>query len=126
MPNERIARMRPLVTVRALLSLERVVRLGLVRRHQFADRVLSLRGSPGLASLSSVKLAALLGLYVGWLATSGLTAVVLVLYAMLVGFLVGSVVGIVLFAFRGRPPYPFGPFLIGGAIVVIAFSTQLL
>jgi leader peptidase (prepilin peptidase)/N-methyltransferase len=74
-----------------------------------------------------VKLAALLGLYIGWLAPSSLTAVVLVLYAMLAGFLVGSMAGIVLFAFRGRSRhYPFGPFLIGGALVVIAFSTQLL
>jgi leader peptidase (prepilin peptidase) / N-methyltransferase len=74
-----------------------------------------------------VKLAALLGLFVGWLATSWLTAVVLVLYCMLVGFLVGSAAGLVLFAFQGRSRhYPFGPFLIGGALVVIAFSTQLL
>jgi leader peptidase (prepilin peptidase)/N-methyltransferase len=74
-----------------------------------------------------VKLAALLGLHVGWLATSAVTAVVLVLYAMIVGFLVGSGAGIVLFAFRGNSRhYPFGPFLIGGTLVVIAFSTQLL
>jgi leader peptidase (prepilin peptidase)/N-methyltransferase len=74
-----------------------------------------------------VKLAGLLGLTVGWLAPTGLTAVVLVLYAMLIGVVVGSFAGIVLFSFRGRSRhYPFGPFLIGGAIVVIGFSTQLL
>jgi leader peptidase (prepilin peptidase) / N-methyltransferase len=74
-----------------------------------------------------VKLAALLGLYVGWLAPSGLTVVVLVLYAMLAGFVVGSLAGMVLLAVRGRSHhYPFGPFLIGGAMVVMAFSAQLL
>jgi leader peptidase (prepilin peptidase)/N-methyltransferase len=74
-----------------------------------------------------VKLAALLGLHVGWLAPSGITAVALVLYAMIAGFLVGSAAGIVLFAIHGRSRhYPFGPFLIGGALAVIFFSAQLL
>jgi leader peptidase (prepilin peptidase) / N-methyltransferase len=83
--------------------------------------------SPRGMGFGDVKLAALLGLHIGWLATSGVTAVVLVLYAMLAGFLVGSAVGIVLFAFRGKSKhYPFGPFLIGGAIAVIAFSADLL
>jgi len=73
-----------------------------------------------------VKLAALLGLYVGWLATNGTTAASLVLYAMIVGFLGGSLVGIVLFSFRRKSKhYPFGPFLIGGAVMVIAFTPQL-
>jgi leader peptidase (prepilin peptidase)/N-methyltransferase len=74
-----------------------------------------------------VKLAASLGLHVGWLAPSGIAAVALVLYAMIAGFLVGSAAGVVLFAIHGRSRhYPFGPFLIGGALVVIFFSTQLL
>jgi leader peptidase (prepilin peptidase)/N-methyltransferase len=74
-----------------------------------------------------VKLAALLGLHVGWLAPDGLTSVALVLYAMIAGFLVGSAAGIVLFAVHGRSRhYPFGPFLIGGALVVIFFSAALL
>jgi leader peptidase (prepilin peptidase)/N-methyltransferase len=74
-----------------------------------------------------VKLAALMGLYVGWLGTSLASAVSLVLYAMLVGFLGGSAVGMALFAFRRKSrPYPFGPFLVAGTIVVIAFSTFLL
>jgi leader peptidase (prepilin peptidase)/N-methyltransferase len=83
---------------------------------------------PSGMGFGDVKLAALLGLYVGWVATSGLTAVVLVLYAMLLGFVVGSAVGVVLFALHGRRSrhYPFGPFLIGGAVVVVTFSTELL
>ena len=74
-----------------------------------------------------VKLAAVMGLYVGWAAPTGLTAITLVLYAMLAGFLVGSAVGIALFAFRGKSRhYPFGPFLVAGAIAVILLSQQLL
>jgi leader peptidase (prepilin peptidase) / N-methyltransferase len=83
---------------------------------------------PAGMGFGDVKLSALLGLYVGWLATSGLSAVVLVLDAMVAGFVAGSAVGVVLFAFNGRRSrhYPFGPFLIGGAVLVIAFSPQLL
>jgi leader peptidase (prepilin peptidase) / N-methyltransferase len=73
-----------------------------------------------------VKLAALMGMYVGWLGTSLASAVSLVLYAMLVGFLGGSAVGMALFVVRRKSrQYPFGPFLVAGAIVVIAFSTFL-
>ena len=73
-----------------------------------------------------VKLSALMGLFIGWAATSGLTALALVMYAMFVGFLVGSLAGVALFALRGRSKhYPFGPFLVGGAIVAIVFAPQL-
>ena len=57
-----------------------------------------------------VKLAALMGLYVGWLGTTTLDAVVLVLWAMLIGFVAGSVIGVVLLVARRRNrPFPFGP-----------------
>ncbi len=73
-----------------------------------------------------VKLAAVMGLYVGWLGTSVLQAVQLTLYAMLIGFLVGSLAGMVAFAFRGKSrAIPFGPFLALGTIVTIVFSTSL-
>jgi leader peptidase (prepilin peptidase)/N-methyltransferase len=73
-----------------------------------------------------VKLAAVMGLYVGWLAPSVLGAVSLTLYAMIIGFLVGSLVGVVVFAFRRKSrPIPFGPFLALGTIVTILFSQQL-
>lgn len=74
-----------------------------------------------------VKLAALMGLFVGWTAPTGLNAVNLVLYAMLLGFVVGSAAGVVLFAFRGKSRhYPFGPFLVAGAVLIIMVSQQLL
>jgi leader peptidase (prepilin peptidase)/N-methyltransferase len=82
-------------------------------------------GNRGMG-FGDVKLAALLGLFLGWVAPSGHNAVVYVMYAALAGFVVGAGVGIVLVAVRGRSrSYPMGPFLIGGALLVVAFSTQL-
>lgn len=73
-----------------------------------------------------VKLAAVMGLYVGWLAPSVIGAVSLTLYAMMVGFLIGSFAGIAVFAFRRKSkPIPFGPFLALGTVIVIIFSNQL-
>ncbi len=73
-----------------------------------------------------VKLSALLGLYLGWIAASGVSAVRIVLYAMVVGFVGGSILGVILFSFRRKSrAYPFGPFLVAGAVVVILASSQL-
>ena len=73
-----------------------------------------------------VKLAAVMGMYVGWLASSVRGAVTLTLYAMMIGFLVGSLAGLVVFAFRRRSrAIPFGPFLAFGTVVVIIFSERL-
>lgn len=73
-----------------------------------------------------VKLAALMGLYVGWLAAGYGAAVVLVLWAMLIGFVAGSVAGVVLLVVRrASRPIPFGPFLAAGAIVTVLASTAL-
>ena len=59
-----------------------------------------------------VKLAAVMGLYVGWLGTTFTEALVLVLWAMLIGFATGSVYGFgVLIRRRRNRPFPFGPFL---------------
>jgi leader peptidase (prepilin peptidase)/N-methyltransferase len=119
----------PLVTVASVLAGgPETIRYALIGgAFYFGFLFLAHLVSPRGMGFGDVKLAALLGLTVGWLAISGVTAVVLVLYAMLVGFLGGSAVGIVLFAVRGRSKhYPFGPFLIGGTIVVIAFSGQLI
>lgn len=119
----------PVVTVASVLDggPERI-RYALVGAgFYFAFLLVAHLAFPRGMGFGDVKLAALLGLHVGWLATSGVAAVMLVLYAMLLGFLLGSAVGVVLFAFRGGSRhYPFGPFLIGSAIVVISFSTQLL
>jgi leader peptidase (prepilin peptidase)/N-methyltransferase len=73
-----------------------------------------------------VKLAALMGLYVGWLGESYGQAVALVLWAMLIGFVGGSIVGVVLLAMRRRSaPIPFGPFLALGTVVAVLASEGL-
>jgi leader peptidase (prepilin peptidase)/N-methyltransferase len=73
-----------------------------------------------------VKLAAVMGLYVGWLGGSVVSAIQLTLYAMMIGFLVGSLAGMVVFAFRRKSrAIPFGPFLAFGTVVTIIFSNQL-
>jgi leader peptidase (prepilin peptidase)/N-methyltransferase len=82
---------------------------------------------PAGMGFGDVKLSAVMGLYVGWVTIDGLGAVTATLYAMIIGFVVGSAAGIVVFAFRrGSKPYPFGPFLLFGATVVIFASPQLL
>jgi leader peptidase (prepilin peptidase)/N-methyltransferase len=74
-----------------------------------------------------VKLAAVMGLYVGWLGESDAQAVALVLWAMLIGFVSGSIVGVVLLAMRRRSaPIPFGPFLALGTVVAVLVSDGLI
>jgi leader peptidase (prepilin peptidase) / N-methyltransferase len=73
-----------------------------------------------------VKLAAVMGLYVGWLGTSYTAAVGLVLWAMLIGFVAGSIIGMILLAIRRRSKQiPFGPFLALGAVVAVLLSSGL-
>ena len=73
-----------------------------------------------------VKLAAVMGLYLGWLAPDYLTTFRLVLWAMLVGFVIGSIAGVALWAVRGRnAAIPFGPFLAFGSLVVVLTSANI-
>ena len=73
-----------------------------------------------------VKLAAVMGLYVGWLGTTYAAAFGLVLWAMLIGFVAGSIIGMVLLAIRRRSKQiPFGPFLALGAVVAVLLSSGL-
>lgn len=73
-----------------------------------------------------VKLAAVMGLYVGWLGSSVVQAIALVLWAMLIGFVLGSIIGIVMFAINRRSkPIPFGPFLATGTLAVVLLGTGL-
>ncbi|WNV77217.1 A24 family peptidase [Geodermatophilus sp. DSM 44513] len=73
--------------------------------------------SPGGLGMGDVKLAAVLGLYLGWL---GWTAVLL---GALAGFVVQAAVALVLLATRRiglRGELPFGPAMLTGAALVIA------
>ncbi|GIU83619.1 MAG: hypothetical protein KatS3mg008_0394 [Acidimicrobiales bacterium] len=74
-----------------------------------------------------VKLSALLGVHVGWAAADVVSALVGVFYSMLVGFLVGSVGGVVVMVARRRnAEYPFGPFLALGCLVVLLIGVDSL
>ena len=82
--------------------------------------------SPRGMGFGDVKLAALMGLYVGWLGTSFTEALALVLWAMLIGFVAGSVIGVVLLVARRRNrPFPFGPFLALGTAGAVLLSRGL-
>jgi len=72
--------------------------------------------NPRGMGFGDVRLAALLGLYLGW---QGLWYVAL---GMFLAFVIGSVVGIGLIAFRGKgmkSALPFGPFLAAGATIAV-------
>lgn len=79
--------------------------------------------SPRGMGMGDVKLALLLGLFLGWL---GLGHVALGLF---LGFLFGAVGGILLIALgvkSRKDPVPFAPFLAAGAVVAILAGTGLL
>lgn len=81
---------------------------------------------PAGMGLGDVKLAPTLGLFLGWLYNSPLTAVSLVLYAILVASLGGGVIGLAVNAVRRRrEEVPFGPALALGTLLVIAVSPSL-
>lgn len=84
----------------------------------FLVRLISPRGMGG----GDIKLAALVGLYLGW---CGWGALVVGAFA---AFLFGGIFGIVLVLFRGagrRTAIPFGPWMIAGAWIGIALGEPL-
>ena len=82
--------------------------------------------SPQGMGFGDVKFAAVLGLMVGWQASSAIDVVILVLWLFLIGFAVGTVGGVVLLVIRGRnQPFPFGPFLALGTLVTVLVSRAL-
>ncbi len=82
--------------------------------------------SPRGMGFGDVKLAALMGLYVGWLGSDYVEAIALVLWAMLIGFLSGTVLGVALLVTRRRSrPFPFGPFLALGTVAAVMLSQSL-
>ncbi|MCX7620184.1 MAG: A24 family peptidase [Acidimicrobiales bacterium] len=82
-------------------------------------------GNRGMG-FGDVKMASVLGLYLGWLADSSTEVMRYILWAMIVGFLLGTVVGLALFAvYRKSKPYPFGPFLVLGTVVMVFFGQAL-
>ena len=79
--------------------------------------------NPRGMGFGDVKLAGLLGLYLGWL---GLGFVPLGLF---IGFFLGAVIGVALMLTRRKnrkDPIPFGPFLAAGAVVAILVGRPIL
>jgi leader peptidase (prepilin peptidase) / N-methyltransferase len=70
-----------------------------------------------------VKLALLMGLFLGWLYPDPFQAVALSLWALVLGCALGVLAGVVFALVRGRrAEFPFGPALALGCTVVILFS----
>jgi len=79
--------------------------------------------SPRGMGMGDVKLALLLGLFLGWLSLGHVPL------GLFLGFLLGSLVGIGLLVTRVRgrkDPLPFAPFLATGAVVAVLFGQSLI
>ncbi|MEO6628672.1 MAG: prepilin peptidase [Aquihabitans sp.] len=71
--------------------------------------------------MGDIKLAVILGIWVGWI------HVLLVIYALLFACVLGVVIGVgVLIVRRENKPFPFGPWLAIGAIAAILLSQPIL
>lgn len=85
---------------------------------------------PAGMGFGDVKLALVMGLYLGWLGWSPLAPVAgplrLVLYALMLGCVIGVVFGGVSQVLtRRRGAFPFGPALAAGCLVVVFFAPDL-
>jgi leader peptidase (prepilin peptidase) / N-methyltransferase len=85
---------------------------------------------PAGMGFGDVKLALVMGLYLGWLGWDPLYPVAgplrLVLYALMLGCAIGVVFGLtVQVVTRKRGAFPFGPALAAGCLVVILFANDL-
>ncbi len=79
--------------------------------------------SPAGMGFGDVRLAFVLGLFLGWLSLRH------VLTGVFLGFLLGALIGVGLMVFRVRSrkdAVPFGPFLAGGAILAVLFGDQII
>jgi leader peptidase (prepilin peptidase)/N-methyltransferase len=77
---------------------------------------------PGGLGLGDVKLAGLLGLYLGWLGWRP------VLVGTFAGFLLGGLLGVALLAARRahrRTAIPFGPFMLAGALLALFLANPI-
>jgi leader peptidase (prepilin peptidase)/N-methyltransferase len=86
----------------------------------FIPHLLNPRGM----GFGDVKLGAVLGLAVGWLAPSGIDLITLVFGAAVLGMVLGVVLGLI-FRAGWRGAFPLGPALVLGAVVVIVFSESI-
>ena len=79
--------------------------------------------SPAGMGFGDVRLAFVLGLFLGWLSLGHVVS------GVFLGFVLGAVVGLGLVLFSGRSrkdSVPFGPFLAGGAVLAVFFGRPLI
>lgn len=82
--------------------------------------------SPRGMGFGDVKMAGVMGLCVGWMGDGYGQSIALVLWAMMIGFVIGSVFGLVMLVRNRRSRgYPFGPFLAIGALAVVLLGSGL-
>ena len=82
---------------------------------------------PAGMGFGDVKLALLMGLFLGWVYADILRGVTLVLFALMIGCVLGVVVGGVMALARGKnAAFPFGPALAASTVIAIMFSDQIL
>jgi prepilin signal peptidase PulO-like enzyme (type II secretory pathway) len=82
---------------------------------------------PAGMGFGDVKLALLMGLFLGWIAPDSIRAVTLVLLGLMIGCVLGVVIGAVLAIVRRKSAaFPFGPALALSTVIAVLFSQQLL
>jgi leader peptidase (prepilin peptidase)/N-methyltransferase len=73
-----------------------------------------------------VKLALLMGLYLGWIYADPFRSVALIMWALVLGSLLGVLAGVGFAIIRGRrAEFPFGPALALGCLLAVTFSDAL-
>ena len=73
-----------------------------------------------------VKLGLLMGLHLGWIFLDVRDSVTLVLWALIIGSMLGVVGGVVVaIARRRRGEFPFGPALASGCVNAVLYSSEL-
>jgi leader peptidase (prepilin peptidase)/N-methyltransferase len=81
---------------------------------------------PAGMGFGDVKLALVMGLYIGWLAASVFSSIVLCFYALIAGSLLGTIGGLAVMAVRHRrDAFPFGPALALSTVIIVVFSRSL-
>lgn len=82
---------------------------------------------PAGMGFGDVKLALVMGLFLGWIAPDPLRAFTLVLFALMIGCVLGVVVGGILALVRRKnAAFPFGPALAASTVIAVLFSNQIL